>query len=224
VRPVRITAPTWLRREPEAVYLTSDGDRVWIRVKLEHDDLRFLTRVESGEDWKSISPFPDKPGWEEVSLKEWLESSYGELFIDIQADPESHMLWNHPTSYMGVGQVEFKGVARDCLKLKTFEVLECSCTGIGRRKMLGGGPGKCPSCGGVPVVRRRCSECGGTGTCSRCGGKGELHAESYIWFDAKTGIRLKGELLIQGELVSSETLERLDPDVLSLGTGSTSTS
>jgi hypothetical protein len=109
-------------------------------------------------------------------------------------------------SYMGSKKYELPFGTTVADEFHVADVQDCIC------KDFGDNPGKCNTCDGTgDDVFGKCKYCKGSGICSKCSGKGEVSFEEKVWYDKDTGIFLRREKKIKGEMVLIEYLEQIKP-------------
>jgi hypothetical protein len=211
---VKPEIPFWLKHGLEALYLDLDEGGRRIRIKVRDFNLTVNTKAIDDKELIELYPDEEEPEWEEFSLTEWQASYYGQFFIDVARDPRTHNIYSEPARYIGMEKVSYGSRSYACFKLLVLGETDCICTPVKKRSILTRRPGKCLTCRGILSSLIKCPACGGSGKCSFCHGKGRKCREDLHWFEEKTGILLKYEYFVEGELVDRERLIHLEPNVL----------
>ncbi len=209
--------PVWLKPGLEALYLDLDEGGQWIHVKSRDSTLTLSIKVIDDKDFKELFPDEEEPDWEETPLTEWQASNYGEFFIDVARDPRTHIIYNELAEYLGMESANYESESYACFKLRILDEVDCMCKSKKKRLILFKRYGRCLTCRGILSSLVKCPACGGTGVCSFCHGKGTKTTEDIYWYEKRTGILIKYELLVEGKLVDRERLIRLEPNVFDSG-------
>lgn len=216
ILPENFSPPDWMGDGVEAVYLDSDGDREWLRIVPDKEGYLLKARSEP-IDLKA----GDKRSWMEWPLENWLRADYGWFFIDTTIDPSRQIVQDKiddvPAQYCGIEEVVFDNMPYSCLRFKLDYEGSCYCVVYPAPSLHPPRPGSCSGCGGSPFSRRNCSRCGGTGICQDCKGTGLVSRKVHLWYEEKTGIKLREELRDEDGKVHWAVLESLKPNVMASG-------